>query len=457
MRIVAGSEIGLHCGNSPEYGISSIGVSGIRFRHLSHVRSIDRLAKYNFYQDIDKQKNPALVGFQNYSHIYKQDDVPVSIYKPNNGIGLYMLAYEKESVAGIWRMLQATYSLSDRQVLVWTGKWEEEDKKWLTESVYDWPLESEWENVYKTGPSWELAHLIRLYKVELLSYRFVPENGLSDCRNHAIDHLRSTNDGRIGWVMFFDPDEQGLTRESLVSLRRMAEFNDTTGWMIQFQNPLRGNHPAAISESIRMVKIDKELNLRMSGRVHESFNKSLNALREIGIEPVVKIAHFQLFNAGLMKKPEEMAVKLELYQRMLLEELKHNPLHSGSWLSLGLQYINDGLVDKAKVCFERACMCADTAFLPYKEMGILLLRESLTFFLRCYDRLKHGHPYYVPCAELIQTISKFSPPIPKVDTGGYAPSKDLELPYFPYDRIEVTERGEFKIIPDNNDENPDTE
>lgn len=456
MRIFSGSEIGLHCGNSPEYGGHSIGVSNIRFRHLSHVRSIDRSAKFSFYQNIDKQKNPTLVGFNNYSHISKRDDMQVSLYKPDDGIALHMLAYEKEPVVGIWRQLHNLYPLVDRIAIVWTGEFEEKDKAWMSTPYENWPTEEEWENVYPTGPSWGLAHLIRLYKVELLIKRFKPENGLAECRNVAINHFRNTNDGRLGWCVFVDPDEHGLGMKELVAMRRMAEINDTVGWMFPFKNPLRGNSPAASSESIRMVKLDKNLNLNMSGRVHESFNDSLHDLmNKYGVEPKIKIAPFELINTGLMKNPDQMGEKLSLYQQMLLKELDENPLHSGSWLSLGLQYINDNQVDKAKICFERACMCAENAFLPYKEMGLLLLKESMTFLMRCFDRLKKGHPYYQPCGQMLKTLSQMCPDAPKVDTGEFRPSANLELPHFPYDKIGITPRGEFFIM-ENEDGNKDT-
>ena len=181
--------------------------------------------------------------------------------------------------------------------------------------------------------------------------------------------------------------------------------------------------------------------MKLSGRVHENFNDSLKYIESHGVRPKVKIAPFKVMNMGLAQKPEDMGNKLLKYQKMLLKELGNDPLNSGAWLSLALQYMNDDETDKCETALERACMTAGDAYLPFKEMGVLKLREALIFFKRCFDRLKPSHPYYKPAGEMIKTLMQFSPPIPKIDTGDISPSKKLPLPEFPYDRIAINQNG----------------
>lgn len=451
MRIFGGNAIGLHCGNSPEYGQMARQTSSVRMRHLSHVRSIDRDAKFQFYQAVDKNKDPALIGFDDYSHINKREDVPSSAYKKDNGMAMFMLAYEQENPLDLSIWFDDFYAVFDRIILVWTGDFSDEDKEWLSKPASEWKTKDDW---YKTGPSWELAHYIRLFKVEVLHEVFTEERGLADVRNSAIDHINKTNDGRIGWGLFFDPDEKpliepGQPRYSMAtSLRRMAEINDTWAWMFNFANLIRGQKNPAVSDSIRMFRVEPMGIMKLSGRVHENFNDSLKYIESSGVRPKVKIAPFKCVNMGLAQDPEAMGRKLLKYQKMLLKELKNDPLNSGAWLSLGLQYMNDDAQDNCEKALERACMTAGTAYLPFKEMGILKLREAVVFFKKCFDRLKPSHPYYKPAGEMIQTLLQFSPPIPKIDTGSIRPSKNLPLPDFPYDRIAIDQNGEFIVLPE---------
>ena len=115
IRIVGGTDNGLHCGNSPEHSSTTRRVTPIRFRHLSYVRAIDRAAKFSFYSKIDEEKNPLMVGNSgSYSHLVKQENVKVSIYNPNNGLCAFMLCYEEESPVGIGNWLDL-FTVADQK------------------------------------------------------------------------------------------------------------------------------------------------------------------------------------------------------------------------------------------------------------------------------------------------------------------------------------------------------
>jgi hypothetical protein len=134
--------------------------------------------------------------------------------------------------------------------------------------------------------------------------------------------------------------------------------------------------------------------------------------------------------------------------------LEEDPMDTGAWVSLGLQYVNDGDQVNAEVCYERACMCAGGAFLGYKEFGFHLARKATYMFAQTAARLNKGHPFYGPCLEIVESMSKLFPDQPIIDTGEFKPSESQKLPDFPYDRIETDENGNFVVKPETGgDEN----
>lgn len=431
LRIVAGNEIGFHCGNSPEYGGYGKRVSSIRMRHLSHVRQVDRDYKANFYNKIDTDKRVELIGSADYGHINQEDNIQVSLYNPKNGLAFTMLCYEKENWIDIMAWLDRIYSVSDRICLVWTGEWNEEDQDWMTQygNIKDLSKE-EYEKRYRTGPSWELAQLSRLYKVDW-QYQKLDERGLAVCRNAGIDYLHQTNDGTLGWVMFMDPDEVvGSNIGFGMHLVNMTQKSDCYGYMFKFNNPVNTTGKFSGSESIRLVQLNSHI--RLSGVVHETFEQSFKIMRENGTHPNVKYYQQKILNRGLNKTSEDMARKLLMYRDYLVKELEKNPYHTGSWVSLALQYLNDDDYENAETCFSRAILCNNGAYLPFKEYAFFLIRKAHALLVESYKRTNSSHNFHKISAEMINTFQSWKLDLPKVDTGGVSISETTVLPLFPH-------------------------
>ncbi len=439
LRIHAGTDIGLHCGNSPEFSPATIRDSSIRFRHLSLLRNIDRDNKSIFYNSIDKEKNETLLaGFTNYSHLTRKENVQVSMYNPQNGVGFSMLCYENENVASIHNWLEIMSGFADKTCLVWTGEWEEKDKEWMEKQITDWPSKDNW---YKTGPSYDLAYGSFLYNCHFI-HKQLSSDGLAECRNAGLDYLIENNaDRRMGWFLFMDPDEQPYG-DFGSSLRRCTESVGATGFLFTFGNVIEGHSKPVISKSIRLVKLHPEI--RLKGRVHETFEKSLSRLREQGVAINVDNFPVRIVNTGLRNNAEAMKDKLLKYQNLLLEELKDDPLTSSSWLSLGLQFINDDDKENYVTCLERACLTAKTAYLPFQEMGLHHLRESRGFFLNVLQRCNRDASLIESTKAVLKFLDEYAPVAPKIDTGENLSSR-IKLPPFPYDRITVSETGELVI------------
>lgn len=435
-RIYAGTEIGLHCGNSPEYDTCNIKSSNIRFRHLSYVRRTDRSSKANFYNSIDKEKNEKLLGTKNYDHITKGENVQVSLYNPKNGVAFSMLCYEKENVQGIMNWMERMFSFADKSSLVWTGEWLDEDMAWVGTERAEWPSEENW---YKTGPSYDLAYASSLFCFDFIHSKLTEDGGLAECRNAGIDFHLQQNSG-LGWFLFMDPDE--LASNGFESaLTRCTETTDHLGYLFRFKNLVKqGTY--VDSSSVRLVRLIPQM--KLSGRVHETFEKSINKIKDAGVNVSVPKFPVLFINRGLSSEPSLMRGKLKKYQNLLISELHSNPFASGSWLSLGLQFINDGYIEEYVTCLERACLTADTAYLPFRELGLYHLRESKKYFFNMAQRCERDKDLYGFAVKMIKFLEDNAPDQMIIETGADL-SEGVELPPFPYDKISISPEGKVVI------------
>ena len=142
-----------------------------------------------------------------------------------------------------------------------------------------------------------------------------------------------------------------------------------------------------------------------------------------------------------------MANKLRKYTEMIVKDLNADPINAQAWLSLGLQYINEKDHEKAEICLERACMVAGDAFMPFKEMAVIQLNKALGMLLACKQRLNGSeHIFWKHIDDLIAVIQQGAPAHPIINTGEENIIADIPLPSFPYERIVISEQGEFLLL-----------
>ena len=386
-RIQGGTDIGLHCGNCPEFELSSKRVANLRMRHFGYMRHEDRYRKWNFYNKIDPNPDSMLTqgraaGEGSYSHLVNEEGMQLSPYVPSNGIAFSMLLYKEDQAPGLEYLLSNVYSMSDRIVLVWTGE--------------------------EPEPSAEIKAIGDAYGVDWVHHPM--NDDLAACRNAGIDFIREQKDLGVSWFFTMDDDERFQDDfGSMVAIRRMAEVSDSFGWMFRFRN-LRSNGEWNWSETCRLVRLDPFGIVRYSGRVHETFENAFKDLTaKHGIHPQVRYFPFPVDHFGLAKSDDEMQPKLEKYTRMLIAELKDNPTNSSAWMSLGLQYENDSRYEERDRCYEVAMKNAGTGYLPYKTKGDVCLREARGYFQKTIERLSPAHPYYKIAGEVLQMLNKVAP------------------------------------------------
>ena len=387
-RIFNGTENGLHCGNLPDRGPQSCRVSGLRWRHFGYVRALDRVQRYKKYKELDPNPDPLMMGGESYSHIVSAEGMRIELFNAQNGIALHMLMYSGTDPGSLASLLDVLYPLVDHIVLVWT---DDEDPE---EAMSD-----------------ELKEYVRLFKADLLHAKLRDEKGVNfaGVRNAAIDHISELNKEHqlgLGWGLFFDPDEH-IPWDSGRAIRRMAETTETYGWLFQFVNPLRTGQQTP-SDSVRLHRLEPIM--RMTNRVHESFDKATMAIRKQGGKPALRIVdHIQFMNAGL-SDPSRIDAKLKMYAQGLIAELEEDPYNGGAWHSLGLQMEAENRLEEAMRCYALACQTSPDSFIGYRSMMSFKLREATAFAVETMKYLSPAHPWYKIGSSILSFLKKAAAP-----------------------------------------------
>ena len=413
-RIAAGNAIGLHCGNVPDADPLAKRVSSIRMLHYGYLRPWDRRRKHERYARLDPNPDAAATG-GGYGHLIHEESCILSPVVPIDGIGLTMLLHPGETAIDLARQLDQYHGAVDAVVLVWTG---DEAPGAVG------------------GASDDMREIAALYGATWTHQPLADD--FAAARNTGLDALRAHRwAGRppLGWALTVDPDEMSSDPfGDVVSMRRMAECSDAHGWLFRFANhrPTATGEPPTASESIRMVRLDPGAVIRYSGRVHEGFDSAFKLIDR----PVVRYAPFTTHNPGLGTDPAELDRKARFYQRLLVAELCDNPRNGSAWVSLGMQYTNDGFHDRAIECFQRAIASEPNGYLGYRELALAKLREARVLYECVAGMLPPAHGYHRVAADGVRFMQSFAPDQPTIGLAALGPEHvppeaDVPLPEFP--------------------------
>ena len=381
-RILAGNESGLHCGNVPDCGTWSKRVAGLRFRHYGYMRHADRVRKYARYMKQDPNPDSALTqgGSRagSYDHLVNEERMILQQYRHDTRIGLTMLCHSKEQIADLYRHLTFSYALVDQIVLVWT------------EDDFNIPD--------------DLQYIADRFGVTWLHHPLADD--ISAARNAGVDWLREHG---VDWCWVMDPDEHLVPAiDSMVSIRRMVEVSNGWAWLFRFRNYRPGGQ-WAISENVRLFRLAGG-KLRYHNRVHETLERDLHKMSYEGIHPQVRPAPFMVEHMGLSGDDERTQQKLFKYTRLLALQLQDEPTTSpGAWVSLGLQFGNDGDEANQMRCYELACATADNAYLPFREVALTHLRKGKHFLKQALSRLAESHDLHGATQQMVEMLEKIAP------------------------------------------------
>ncbi len=366
-RILAGTDNGLHCGNSPTSDPMTKRHMALRIHHHGYLRAEDRARKTARYDRQDPNPDPSLVGGGDYNHLTYEERVTLSAFAPRNGIGFHMLVHAGEDPGGVMSVLDQVHTLADAGVLVWT-------------SPTDAPERS------------TFAEIAALFGVGMVDHPIDPERGgLGDARNYGIHWLAETESRAhlgMGWTLFMDPDEQ-LPDSASISIRRLADATDCWGWIFRYVNPyLKGG--ASESESVRMVRLHPEM--RMDGRVHEGFGEATRRLKARGFGDILRTAPFTSVNLGLRCSDEQLQAKHDRYFRWACKAITDGERRLLNWTTIGLYFAHEGLWKAPERCFARAVAMDADSFLAANLLSTHYLRMARGPAALAGSRLSEGHP-----------------------------------------------------------------
>jgi len=386
-KILLGDEKGLHCGNVPVYPREYTRVTSVRVKHLGYDSQDLRERKYSFYSKLDEHPDPRLVGGESYRHLV-DTSIRVNKWDENSNISLCMVV--KNEGKELPRLLDELYYFVDEVVLVDTGS---------------------------TDDTKEIADYYPNVKI----YDFKWNDSFSDVRNFAKDHCSSK------WILHMDADEHFDT-EKLVTLRRMMD-EDADGWMFFVKN-IQKIGAFTLSEAVRLFRNIPEF--YYTGRVHENFDECLRRFRN---RLKIKKAPFMIEHRGYLKKDEDLDRKLELYERLNIQQMKDDPMDSRPYFNLALHRINEGAYDEAEELLYEALKRNPNHYQAKKELASISLLRALVLMRSVTRQLPADHPFKQYAEELVQAIQPFTPETPirvgsirhqKVSAKGLLPFEEVD-------------------------------
>jgi len=377
---------------SPAFDPHARRCAGIRLRSHALLRSLDRHVE---------TKRAAHRG-TDASHLMAEERIALSAWNPRDRIGLTMLAYSGESTEDVARHLDQLYGLVDAIVVAWTDEAE---------------------------PSERWVELFTAWGVAVIRHPLADD--IAAARNAGLDALQAAG---CDWAWVVDPDESASDPWGVcLALRRMAESADSVGFTVLFENqrhPSTREAPAA-SDTIRFVRLNPAAPMRYAGRVHETFDRACWEMHEKGIRPNVRTAPFSIRNRGLALDDYGMEAKLRRYQRLLLLEVADHPENAGAWVSLGLQYANDGRLDLARACYLRGQAVAGKSYLPFHQLAQLHMQEARELTRQAVDRLSPAHRLHKPLADTVKALGNLAPGMAVAGLARVGPVPESSIPPLP--------------------------
>jgi GT2 family glycosyltransferase len=321
MRITQGTKQGLHCGNTPYVPPLHRVMSGIRIKHYGYTTPAECERKFEFYEDLDKDKRPDLIGAENYAHLIDETNMRLMPWREKNGISLCMVVKDEE--ARLPRILEKFVDVVDEMIVV-------------VDST-------------TTDGTREVAKLFgaKVFERDL-------DDSLSQMRNFAKEQATQE------WILHLDPDEM-IDEKFIPIIRRLVDLG-TFGYMFAIRNhqPQGG---FSVSEAVRLFRNLPELYYTM--RVHETLDDSL---RKRKFKPPIIRGPFPIDHFGYLKPPGFVQSKLDLYEKLNRMDMKDNPRDARPYYNLGMQFINDGQRELGEEYLEKAAELDPLFMQPRKDL-----------------------------------------------------------------------------------------
>jgi len=349
-HIFLGSKSSFHVGNIPFTPGDLSRTSSIRIKHYGYVHPEQRQRKYEWYEKMDTDKNPLLIGHKDYSHLVRENPLILRDWKEDSTISLCTIMRNEES--SLFDFLRSYTPFLDETIIVDTGS--------TDNSIY----------------------LAELFNCKVIQKEW--NDSFSDARNEALKNSRST------WVLHMDIDEH---LEDTVTLRRMLD-TDLDAYMFYVNNLMRESR-YSLSETIRLFK--RHCGFEYTGYVHETINS--NGHINVGRAPM-KIFHF-----GYLKSEQDLKAKMQNYFKMNQKQIEDFPKDPRPRYAIAIHYLEEGFVDKAEENLLQASELDNKFYQCNKDLGYLYLNKAIVYFDKVVNTLRPEHPFHRLCGENIHIIN----------------------------------------------------
>jgi glycosyltransferase involved in cell wall biosynthesis len=353
--IVGGNKDGLHCFNIPLPPPENRRRTSVRIKHYGY-DSLDKARqKYEFYERLDTDRIPELIGREDYSHIIDDSNLRLLPWIEDNGIALCMMVKNEEE--RIMDILDLTWPFVDEIILVDTGS-------------IDRTLE-----------------LAELYGANI--FKFKMRDDFSEVRNFAKKKASQR------WILHLDPDEVFDPKE-FFHIRRMME-QKCHGYLFELINH-QLNGQKTVSESVRLYRNIPEL--VYYGRVHETFDKCLPEIQGLRLLR----APFRIHHQGYLKNPADVDRKLKLYERLNKLQMRDDPNDPNPYYNLALHYLNEGDTVEGYRLLVKAIQKKPTFWLAQKELAYYHLWQARDYMDKITDILPPTHPFWKYASEMSEYL-----------------------------------------------------
>jgi glycosyltransferase involved in cell wall biosynthesis len=366
LKIVAGNEDGLHCGNIPAFPDGSARYTNVRVRHLGYDSEELRRKKYEFYRRIDPAPRADMVGNEDYSHL-QSESVALRRYAPEFGLSLCLITRDEEE--NLEQFLSFFESYVDEICIVDNGSRDRtlEIARHFTDKIEHFPSD----------------------RMEL-----------DQARNQAIEMATQP------WILSLDPDES-IGIDDFCRIQRLLDDNEVDVYTFDVANHQKGHGPV-MTVAARLFRNDERI--RYSRPVHETVEESVREHPELRFRASgVVIEHF-----GFMKSDAAVADKLQRYFDRNREYREKNPDDPMAWYNEALTYLNEGREEEAVELFQKA-MDLDPDFLSARsQLAYIYQDRAMALWRYLGSRTPAENPMHLRAQDAFNTLRAITPQRPLI-------------------------------------------
>jgi len=349
-----GTSIGLHCSSIPLIPMENVAWTSLVFKHYGF-KSVEACqAKYDFYQNLDDEKDTDLIGQDDYSHLISKE-VTVARWQEHNTLSFYCITNENKE--NLLQILDKVWSSVDELIVI------------------------------NHGGSEEVKEAAELMGAQVIDYQ--GELDFSKIRNFAKKQCTKK------WIFTLDNDEH-IDKEMISELRTLIDA-DCDAWLFDVQNYHKDN-TLTYTQAVRLFRNIPEL--KYEGLVHENFDKAVEKNHLRIFQPPFPIHHY-----GYLKDGELVREKLLKYRKLNLKQLKRHPNDPKAHFNLALHYINEELYDLASKHLIKAAELDERYYHPRLQMGMLHLQGAQEQFRDVLELIPSIHKMYPRIDQLLTFIN----------------------------------------------------